>query len=53
MIPFDRLHAATAGVGDRSRSFSLGVPEDILGALDDLVAGRWADTEDIARVPKS
>ena len=53
MIPFDGPYDAVAGVGERSRSFRLGAPEDILEALDDLVAGRWADTEDIARVPNS
>ncbi len=46
VIPFDGPHAAMAGVGDRSRCFSLEKPEDILGALDDLVASRWADTGD-------
>ena len=47
MIPFDGPHDAVAGVGERSRSFSLEQPDDLLRALDDLVAGRWADTPDV------
>ena len=48
VVPFDGPHDAVAGVGERSHSFPLGAPEDILGALDDLVAGRWAETGDVA-----